>query len=266
MTDHAPFTHAFDRIAPSFAGEAGDWDRVLRDAGAPYGRRRHPLGGRRRGWVVVVALAALIALAGPTYAIGRAVKNWLDAEPAPQSVVDNFGSYTPQLGFKPEPGKAVLVASDAGFDLYATPNDRGSYCVATSTPDGGICIQPSVAAAPLIAGIMPGDPERADARARSTTLVAGRVTYPGAVAIRFADPDGAEVTRPLGAGGFFLATLSADTAPTDGLAYACRNGEWAPTFLALDANGETVGAAEITLAGLPSQRGVLCGWNNGPHR
>lgn len=264
MTEYASSKEALDRIAPRFADEAGDWDRVLRDADARRGRRRLRVGGRRRRWVVVVALAALITLAGPTYAIGRAVKSWLDAEPAPQSVVDNFGSYTPQLGFKPEPGKAVLVASDRGIDLYATPNDRGSYCVATSTPDGGICIQPSVVVAPLIAGIMPGDPGRADAR--STTLVAGRVTYPGAVAIGFADPEGAEVTRPLGAGGFFLAALTGPGAKPGASPYPCKHGDWAPTFLALNANGEVVGAATITLARRPQQRGVLCGWANGPHR
>lgn len=69
---------AFDRIAPSFAGEAGDWQRVLQDAragpfdqlggqGAAALRRRLP---RRR--LAVVALAAAIAVAAPL-AIASAV-------------------------------------------------------------------------------------------------------------------------------------------------------------------------------------------------
>jgi hypothetical protein len=219
------------------------------------------LGARLLGLIVLV----LAVLALPTYAIGRAVNGWLSGEPAPQSIVDNFGSYTPQLGFRPEPGKAVRVAADGAFILYATANDRGSYCVATSTPDGSICIQPSIAAAPLIAGIMPGDPGRADAR--HTILVAGRVNDPDAVAIAFTDPAGAAVMRQIGLGGFYLAALATDNSTSDGLPYPCKNGEWTPTFRALGSAGEKLLTARITLASRPkgAPLGVLCGWANGPH-
>jgi hypothetical protein len=215
----------------------------------------------RRARLPVLALLVLAVLAVPTYAIGRAVKGWLGGEPAPQSIVDNFGSYTPQLGYRPEAGKAVRVAVDGTFTLYATPNDRGSYCVATGTPDGGICVRPSVAAAPLAAGVMPGDPGRANAR--RTILVAGRVTDADAVAITFTDWEGAMLTRPIGTGGFFLAALPAEEPIFD---EQCKDGDWAPTFRALAPSGKVVSSAQITLAVRPQGvTGVGCGWANGPH-
>ncbi len=80
MNDHdVVLKETFDRIAPSFAGEAADWQRVLHDAraglfdelggwqGAAALRRRLP---RRR--LAVVTLAAAIAVAAPL-AIASAV-------------------------------------------------------------------------------------------------------------------------------------------------------------------------------------------------
>jgi hypothetical protein len=236
-------------------------DRILSEPGPPMVSRSPSV---RRARLLVLAVLLLAILPAPTYAIGRVVKGWLGGEPAPQSIVHNFGSYTPQLGFKPESGKAVRVAADGAFILYATPNDRGSYCVATSTPDGGICIRPSVAAVPLIAGIMPGDPGRADAR--RTILVAGRVKHPGVAAIAFTDPDGATVTRPIDAGGFFLAALPMREPASGGAPYPCKNGDWAPTFRALGPTGDELLTAQITLASTPiGLRGGGCGWANGPH-
>ena len=63
---------------------------------------------RRRRFVLtsgVVALGAVI--------VGTAIAatGWLVGSPAPPSVKSDFGSYAPQLGFNPQPGKAVLVAS-----------------------------------------------------------------------------------------------------------------------------------------------------------
>jgi hypothetical protein len=229
----------------------------------PTTASRSPFAQRARLLVLVALVLAALAL--PTYAIGRAVKSWLSGEPAPPSIVHNFGSYAPQLGFKPEPGKAVRVAADGGFTLYATPNDRGSYCVATSTPDGGICIVPRIAAAPLVAGIMPDDPGRADAR--RATLVAGRVSDPDAVAISFTDPNGAPVTRQIGSGGFFLAALPTAERALGGPPYPCKNGDWIPTFRAIGQTGAELLTAEITLASRPAGApvGVVCGWANGPH-
>jgi hypothetical protein len=209
----------------------------------------------RRGRLIVFAVLVLALLAGPAYAIGRAVEGWVGGEPAPPSIVRNFGSYTPQLGFNPEPGKAVRVASDGSAALYATPNAQGSYCVATDTPDGGICIQPKAAAEPLIAGIMPN----------KTLLVAGRVRDPRAVEIAFTDPDGLRVTRRLEVGRFFLAALGTTALPGADRPYPCKNGTWRSTFRALDSNGHELVSAQITLASVPPGRGVLCGWANGPH-
>jgi hypothetical protein len=255
-----------ERANPLLEGELRlvvpqEWsDATLRAivADAPVATRRRA--GRRRRLLAATAIV-LAGLAVPAYAIGRAVEGWLGGEPAPTSAVRNFGSYTPQLGFKPAAGKAVVVASDGGFDLFATTNDRGTYCVATSTPDGGICVRPSVAAAPIAAGIMPGDPGRRDAR--GTLLVAGRVGDSRAVAVSFADPDGKTVTRQLGHGGFFLAALP--TGATDWPPYACKNGSWETTFRAVGASGEELVTAPIALAWARSTAPRTCGWANGPH-
>lgn len=197
-------------------------------------------------------MLALALLAAPAYAIGRVV-GWVGGDPAPPSIVQNFGSYTPQLGFNPEPGKAVRVAADGSAALYATPNAQGSYCVATDTPDGGICIQPKVAAEPLIAGIMPN----------KQMLVAGRVRDPRAVEISFTDPDGLRVTRGLGVGGFFLASLGTTALPGADRPYPCKDGTWRSAFRALNSDGQELVSALITLASVPVPGG--CGWANGPH-
>ena len=234
-----------EQLTPLPQGPRRDWADVCTRAqiGAS------PLLHRKR---LALALLILAALAVPTYAIGRALSGWLGGEPAPTAIVDNFGSYTPQLGFRPDAGQAVRVASDGAFVLYATPNDRGSYCVATATPDGGICVSPDVASAPLVAGIMP---------AGRATLVAGRVKDAHAVAVIFSDSHGDSVRRQLGVGGFFLAALDA---PAQNL---CESGDWTTRFQALDAHGNVTTTAKITLASRPkgAPPGVLCGMVNGPH-
>jgi hypothetical protein len=254
MTEMELLTRAkLDQLAPLPDGSRLDWADVCARAGTG----EHPNARRKR---FVVAVIVVAALGIPAYAIGRAMSGWLGGEPAPKSIVDNFGSYTPHLGFRPDPGKAVRVASDRSFVLYATTNDRGSYCVATTTPDGGICIRPSIAAAPLIAGIMPGDPGRGDAR--RTILVAGRVNDRNAVGVIFTDLRGDIVTRRLGVGGFFLAAIE-----SAGGQVPCNNGDWTTVFRALDGEGNATVTARITLASRPrgAPSGVLCGWANGPH-
>ena len=227
---------------------------VVREPVAAAPPRR--LVGRAR--ILVVAVLALVLLAAPTYAIGKALADgWLGGEPAPESAVENFGSYAPQLGFRPEPGQAVVVARDGRFELYATVNDHGSYCVATQTPDGGICIDPAVAAEPLIAGLMTAWPDR-------RTLVAGRVRHPAAVAVTFSDPKGEATRRTIGSGGFFLVALPADDPTSRERPYPCKNGNWSPTFRALSATGYVLATVDITLA--RASRGGVCQWATGPHR
>jgi hypothetical protein len=103
------------------------------------------MGTRRR--IAVLAIVTLLIVIGTAVA---STTSWLTGSPAPQSVVSDFGTYTPQLGFNPEPGRAVLVAEDGDISLYATTNKQGTYCLVASAPwkrpeklaDGGTCIPP----------------------------------------------------------------------------------------------------------------------------
>jgi hypothetical protein len=224
--------------------------RIRSEPIATTGRR-----SRRRWLIVAVAVFAL--LIAPTYAIARElIDGWLSGEPAPQSVVKNFESYTPQLGFYPDPSRAVLVATDRDVSLYATTNDKGSFCLAiTGARDGGTCIAPASAQAPLIAGMVSGAPSGSSVGER--LLIAGRVDNPEARTIRFTDPDGDVVTRAIGSSGFFIAAVPIHDSP-------CANGDWTPTFESLGANGEELVRATIVLArGGPGQA-PLCSWTT-PH-
>lgn len=202
---------------------------------------RHFVTPRRR----TVALAAVLG----ALAVGTAVAattTWLTGEPAPKSVVEDFGSYTPQLGFNPEPGRAVLVARDGEFSLYATTNKQGSYCLLASAPwkrptkggEGGTCIPPTQAKAPLIAGLV-----GARSSPNSTEwiyLIAGRTTDREARAIRFAAPTGDLITRPIGSSGFFIVAVRAGDS-------ACAHGDWTPTFTPLDADGAERETESLTI-------------------
>jgi hypothetical protein len=169
----------------------------------------------------------------------------------------------PQLGFNPEPGRAVLVARDGGIILYATTNEQGGYCLVISAPwkrpsnlpDGGTCIPRERAAAPLVAGLVgassgPGDEQ--------TYLIAGRTSDPAARTIRFADPGGASITRTIGSSGFFVASVRTDTP-------ACTNGDWKLTFSVSGADGQQRSSATITLGSAPSGPHGVCRFVFGPH-
>ena len=160
--------------------------------------------------------------------------------------VSDFASYTPQLGFHPEAGRAVLVAEDGDVILYATTNREGTYCLVVSAPwkrpetlpDGGTCIPAAQAAAPLIAGF--------GGASRDTVVIAGRADARGAHAIRFAGPDRRLLTRPIGSSGFFVAAVPISGSP-------CANGDWKPTFVVLDAGGRELTHATIGLARAAAQ-------------
>ncbi len=204
----------------------------------------------------VAALAIVVGL----LVIGTAVAataNWLTGSPAPKSVVSDFGSYTPQLGFNPDPGSAVLVAEDSDVSLYATTNKQGSYCLVASAPwkrpsrlpDGGTCIPPAQAAAPLIAGLVgAASSQSAD---EEMYLIAGRTADPEARTIRFTDPNGDPITRAIGSSGFFIATVR--TAGS-----ACQNGDWNATFSVLGADGKERTHATITLGFTHSDSPGVC--------
>ena len=191
----------------------------------------------RRARVVLVVAVSLVVLG----TAAAATRSWLTGRPAPPAVVSDFGSYTPQLGFHPDPGAAVLVAEDGDVSLYATTNREGTYCLVTSAPwkrpetlpDGGTCIPAAQAAAPVVAGLV---------GASSTTFViAGRVDAGAAHAVRFTGPDGRLLTRPIGSSGFFVAAVPVSGSP-------CARGEWKPTFVAVDAGGRELTHAAILLA------------------
>lgn len=214
--------------------------RIAAEGALPARARRR---ARRRTRLVLVAIAALALLSVPSYGVARDVIDWVRGEPAPQSVVDEFGTYAPQLGYQPDSGGAVLVAVDEGdVRLYSTKNDKGSYCLLLRAPgrpsgDGGTCIQPKWAAEPLIAGTLGatgGDDES------STHFIGGRSDHSGARSIRFTDPDGHTISRPIGYDGFFIASVDVSRS-------ACGAGDWRPTFVVLDANGNEVARAAITL-------------------
>lgn len=205
----------------------------------------------------VAALAIVIGLLGIGTAVA-ATTSWLTGSPAPKSVVSDFGLYAPQLGFNPEPGRAVLVAEDSDISLYATTNRQGSYCLVASAPwkrpsklpDGGTCIPPVQAAAPLIAGLLgASSSQSAD---QQTYLIAGRTADPEARRIRFTDPSGDPITRVIGSSGFFIAAVR--TAGS-----ACANGDWNSAFSVLGTDGSERSSATITLAFTSNSPGV-CGF------
>jgi hypothetical protein len=209
------------------------------------------VGSRRR--VAALAIALGLLLIGTAVA---ATTDWLTGSPAPKSVVSDFGSYAPQLGFNPEPGRAVQVATDEDTILYATTNRQGSYCLIASAPwkrpstlpDGGTCIALGQAAAPLIAGLVGA---HSSSNGEQTYLIAGRTTDPEAQTIRFSDPSGTMITRPVGSSGFFLAAIHTGTP-------ACANGDWKPTFTSVGADGKERTSATITLGSAPSASPGVC--------
>ncbi len=168
---------------------------------------------RRRHRIALVTSA--MAVAGIIVGTAIAATGWLVGSPAPKSVKSDFGSYAPQLGFNPEPGKAVLVATDSPYKLYVTTNKQGGYCTLTSAPwkrpgphgEGGDCISRRQASVPLLVG-MGG---AAAAPNGGTRLVfIGRTRQRDASHVRFAAPEGKTITATVGRSGFSSsASLSA---------------------------------------------------------
>jgi hypothetical protein len=189
---------------------------------------------RRLVAAAVVALVAIIALTG----VATGGVGWLTGTPAPHSVIADFGTYTPQLGFHPDPGSAVLVASDGDSHLYATTNAEDSYCIAVSTPwrnlgrepDGGTCVSKATAEKPIVAGLPSGTAD--------TLVLAGRVSVAGAVSVKVTLPAGGSRTIPLGSSGFFISNIQSKP---------CQYGDWSPQLVALNAAGNPVAASTIPL-------------------
>ena len=196
---------------------------------------------RRRALAAAAAMIATL-LAVPSHGVARGLIDWVRGQPAPQAVVEDFASPALPLGSRPDAGAAVLVAVDGEARLYSTPDDQGSYCLVLIAPgrptgDGGTCIPPTWSSRPLIAGTLgatAGDDEA------SVHFVAGRSRHERARTIRFADPGGAAIVRPIAYDGFFLAAVR-------GPRSACGAADWSPTFTVLDAKGAELARAPITL-------------------
>ena len=152
------------------------------------------------------------------------------------------------LGFHPDPAGAVLVAEDGEVSLYATTNAEGSYCLVVSAPwkrpetlpDGGTCITPGTAAAPLVAAVV--------GASTTTLLIAGRADAHGARTVQLTEPDGRLLTRPIGSSGFFVAVVHGPVVP-------CANGDWSPRFVVRDASGRELTHTTTRLA-RPAAPGV----------
>jgi hypothetical protein len=201
----------------------------------------------------LVFLTTALAAAGIVVGASIAASGWLVGSPAPRNVKSDFGSYAPQLGFNPEPGKAVLVASGGPYRLYATTNKQGGYCVLVSAPwkrpgphgEGGDCVSRGQASVPFSAGIGGA----AGAPHGGTRIVLdGRTRQVGAARVRFTGPQGERVTTPAGPSGFFIAGFTvrrpARTDVVSGFAPGiCR---WSTTFVVLDGKGRALAQKKLT--------------------
>jgi hypothetical protein len=216
-------------------------ERVLAD---PRTERTSPRLWSWQARFALVAVAFGVSAVIATLAI--AGTGWLTGSPAPANVKSDFGSYATQLGFDPQPGKAVLVASDGDYELYATANEQGGFCTLVSAPwkrpgpngEGGDCVANPPDAAAFWAGIGGISSEPNDA---TTLVIDGHTTDKGAASVEFDAPDGTAVTAPVGSGGFFIV----GTAPVHGS--ICDWGNWAPRFTVVDNSGNPLSATRITI-------------------
>jgi len=214
--------------------------------------RRISAGRRRRRLIVL----AVVVVAGVATSLSIAANGWLTGEPAPPPVVSDFKAYTPQLGFHPEPGRAVFVAQDGVIKLYATPNREGTYCLVVDEPwkppsanDGGTCVPRTFLGPPLTAGVIGGAP--------GTWVVAGRVADRHARTISFSGPDGTPIERPIGSSGFYVAAVESGDP-------VCPAKDWNPTFVAYSDDGTRLLESQIWLVRTKPEK-HLC-WTSGtPH-
>jgi hypothetical protein len=197
----------------------------------------------------LVLLTSALAAAGIVVGAAIAAHGWLVGSPAPPNVKADFGSYAPQLGFNPHPGRAVLVARDGAYKLYATTNKQGGYCTLIVTPqyhpgphgEGGDCAGPDHHF--LRANAVP-----TGSLSTGKLLLIGHTNARGAGAIGFTTPDGSTETARLGSSGFFLVHTDVPTS------IICRAAIqpavwWKPTLTVLDRSGHRLGTATETFKG-----------------
>ena len=199
-------------------------------------RRRRLLFPTGLAFAAVVITGAALAASG-----------WLTGQPAPASVISDFGGYTPQLGFQPDPGSSVLVAQDGDSSLYATTNAQGTYCIVASAPwkrpdnlpDGGTCVPQPTAAQTIVAGVVaisPASPDTLDGTV--TVLIAGRDQPTGHNASQLHLSDRRH-DHPTGRRKRLLPRLLSIE--------LCGNGDWAPTFTAFNDQGQQIAQSTFTI-------------------
>jgi hypothetical protein len=229
------------------------------------------ISSRRRRRLVALAVLAIAVIAT---GLSIAANGWLSGEPAPAPVVQDFQAYTPQLGFHPEPGKAVLVAEDGVVKLYATTNREGTYCIVVDEPwrpagpktgDGGVCVSKAKATEPISAGWLGSSPTAPNGM--TTYVIAGRVEDPKAKTLRFSDRSGATVERPIGVGGFYVAAVPGKPIEfveihRPGGVY-CPGKDWEPTFVALGDDGTELVESRILIIDFDHR--CLAGGETTPH-
>jgi len=223
-------------------------DELVRELLAPFARVQPVMLKRRpvRRWKWRAALVAVaLGLTGAIATVAVAGTGWLIGSPAPPDVKADFGSYATQLGFDPQPGKALLVASTGPYQLYATANTQGGLCTLVITPwvpasahEGGECAAAPAGSSSFYASVGGQSPLVDNA---TTLVVYGHTSNAGASSVQFDGPNGAPVTATVGKGGYFII----GTTVTGGM--GCGSGTWAPTFHVLDATSQQLSAWTVTL-------------------
>ena len=205
--------------------------------------------GRARRRRRLVLLTSALATAGVIVGAAIAASGWLVGSPAPPDVKADFGSYAPQLGFNPRPGRAVLVARDGAYKLYATTNKQGGYCILIVTPgyhpgphgEGGDCAGPDHRF--LWANALPAGPVSV-----AKLILLGHTTAHGAARVRFMTPTGSVGSASVGSRGFFIAHTDIPNS------IICRAAIqpavwWKPKLTVLDRNGRRLGQRTETFEG-----------------
>lgn len=211
-------------------------------------QRWHKSRARRRRRLVF--LTSALAAAGIIVGTAIAATGWLVGAPAPPNVKSDFGSYAPQLGFNPQPGKAVLVAGKGPYKLYATPNEQDGFCTLLSDPwyhpgphgEGGDCISRKQASVAFWAG--PYGIGHA-AQGGTRVVIVGRARKGAAARVHFNYPGGKSASARIGRSGFFIVPITINHPIFTGLqpGAICR---WSSTFVVLDAKGRAIVRKTLT--------------------
>lgn len=204
--------------------------------------------GRARRRRRLVLLTSGLTAAGIIVGAAIAASGWLVGSPAPRNVKADFGSYAPQLGFNPRPGRAVLIARDGTYKLFATTNKQGGYCILIVTPgyhpgphgEGGDCAGPDHRFIEATAHPGPGPTGK--------LFLFGHTTAHAAARVRFTTPEGSTGTADVGSSGFFIVRTDIPNS------IICRAAIqpavwWKPTLTVLDRNGRRLGQTTETFKG-----------------